>query len=103
MTSLVPLSSAPEILPLAETGVPNFEAVSWQMIVAPANTPSDIVSKLNTEARDVLMSPGVAQRITGYGMIISRAMPPEELRRFFVAEIDRWRMIVRKAGVEASE
>jgi tripartite-type tricarboxylate transporter receptor subunit TctC len=44
VTSLVPLPSAPDILPLSEAGVPKFEAVSWQMIVAPANTPSDIVS-----------------------------------------------------------
>ena len=103
VTSLVPLPSAPDILPLAATGVPKFEAVSWQMIVAPADTPRDIVSKLNTEARDVLLSPDVTQRITGYGMIISKAIPPDELQRFVVAEINRWRMIVRKAGVEASE
>jgi tripartite-type tricarboxylate transporter receptor subunit TctC len=41
------MPTAPEIAPLAEAGVPGFDFVSWQMIVAPAGTPRDIVDKLN--------------------------------------------------------
>ena len=43
------LPSAPEIPPIAEAGVPGFDASAWIMIVAPANTPKEIVIKLHAE------------------------------------------------------
>jgi tripartite-type tricarboxylate transporter receptor subunit TctC len=102
VTSLVPMPSAPDIPPLARA-VPAYDAVSWQIIVAPANTPTDIVSKLNRELNGVIGLAEVVQGMTGYGMIPARPRSPEELQRFTAAEIERWRTIVRRAGVEGAE
>lgn len=103
VTSLAPMPSAPNIPPLANVGVPGFDAVSWQIMLAPAQTPIDIISKLNSEVKRVLAMPYVAQRAIDFGMIPARSLSPEESRRFAVAEIGRWREIVRKAGVEGSQ
>ena len=51
--------SFPDIPPLDEAGVPGFEAVSWQMMVAPAQTPRPIVDQLNAE---LTADPGAAGR-----------------------------------------
>jgi hypothetical protein len=48
VSSAVRVASLPDVAPIAEVGVPGFEAVAWQMLVAPANTPKQIV---DTRAR----------------------------------------------------
>ena len=52
------LAQFPDIPPIAEAGVPGFDAASWQMIVAPARTPRPIVDKLHRELISVLALPG---------------------------------------------
>jgi hypothetical protein len=48
------------------------------------------------------MSPDITQQIARHGMILPRAMPAHELRRFIASEIEWWRGIIRKAGIEAA-
>ena len=52
------LPEFPDIPPIAEAGVPGFDAVSWQMFVAPAKTPRPIVDQLNRELTEILAEPG---------------------------------------------
>jgi len=73
VTSLAPMPSAPNIPPLANVGVPGFDAVSWQIMLAPAQTPIDIISKLNSEVKRVLAIPYVAQRAIDFGTIPARS------------------------------
>src|SRR5438132_6206805 len=47
VSSAIRLPSAPEIPPLAEAGVPGFDAAGWGMILAPAHTPKELVTKLH--------------------------------------------------------
>src|SRR5262249_33872663 len=42
-------AAAPEIPPLAEVGVPGYDAASWEMLIAPAKTPKPILTRLNAE------------------------------------------------------
>src|SRR5262245_61238800 len=48
VSTAVRLPSAPEIPPIAEVGVPGFDAAGWGVIAVPAGTPKEIVSKLKT-------------------------------------------------------
>jgi tripartite-type tricarboxylate transporter receptor subunit TctC len=47
LTTAMRVGAAPEIAPLAEVGVPGYEASAWQMVVAPAQTPKEIVGRLS--------------------------------------------------------
>jgi hypothetical protein len=49
VSSLTRWPASPEIPPIAEAGVPGFDAVAWSMIVAPAHTPNAIVNKLHSK------------------------------------------------------
>jgi len=51
VSSLTRVPALPDVPPIAEAGVPGFEAVSWTLFVAPADTPAAVLNKLNAELR----------------------------------------------------
>ena len=93
----------PDIPPLNEAGVPGFEAVSWQMMVAPAATPRPIVERLNTELTAVLAMPDVKEQILKFGFLPLQNRDVEGLKEFVTAEIARWGKVVRDAGIAGSQ
>jgi tripartite-type tricarboxylate transporter receptor subunit TctC len=97
------VDAAPELKPLAEVGVPGYDASAWQMIVAPAKTPRDIVGKLNAELNAIVREPATNREINGRGHIAVVTPPPEELQRFVKSEIVRWRKVVEQAGALGSQ
>jgi tripartite-type tricarboxylate transporter receptor subunit TctC len=103
VSSRTPLAAAPEILPLAEVGVPGFEAMSWHMIAAPAATPPHIVNRLHSELKAIAALPEVKQRIDELGLIPVDSRSVDELRTFIKSEIARWAKIVQDAGATASQ
>ena len=97
------LAQFPDIPPIAEAGVPGFDAASWQMIVAPAKTPRPIVDKLHGELMDVVALPEFKNQIIGGGMLPMDNPSVEGLQDFIKAEIVRWGAVVRRAGLEGTE
>jgi tripartite-type tricarboxylate transporter receptor subunit TctC len=103
VSSLTRWPASPQIPPIAEAGVPDFEAVAWSMIVAPAKTPNAIVNKLHSALKGILELPEIQQQLINLGMIPVSSPPPEELQRFINSEIGRWGKIVHQAGIAGSE
>jgi tripartite-type tricarboxylate transporter receptor subunit TctC len=97
------MPTAPEIAPLAEAGVPGFDFVSWQMIVAPAGTPRDIVEKLHAEIKAVLELPDIKAEYARTGRISVDYPPLDELSRFMRSEIVRLGKVVEQAGIARSQ
>jgi tripartite-type tricarboxylate transporter receptor subunit TctC len=93
----------PDIPSLNEAGVPGFDAVSWQMLVAPAKTPRPIVDKLNAELTAVLAMPEVKEQILRFGFLPLQNRSVEELKAFVKQETTRWGDVVRKAGIAGSQ
>jgi tripartite-type tricarboxylate transporter receptor subunit TctC len=93
-----------DVPPLAEIGVPGYDAASWWMVVAPAKTPKPIIDKLHTDLRAVLRDADVHEEfIQRQGLIPVDSPAPDELRTFVKAEIARLGDIVRKAGLTGAE
>ena len=97
------VAATPDIPPLAEAGVPGYDAAAWQMIVAPANTPKEIVNKLHAELRAIVAEPAVHDEILSRGATPILSPPPEELTAFIKTEIGRWAKIVQQAGIAGSQ
>ena len=93
----------PDIAPIAEAGVPGFEAVSWQMIVAPARTPRPIVDRLHGELLSILATPDAKDAIVKYGFVPIDSPSVEGLQQFVKSEIERWGKVVRDAGFAGSQ
>lgn len=93
----------PEIPTLAESGVPGFAGDSWQMLVAPANTPKDVVDKLNATTNEILETPDVSKRLLNLGMSSVGKGKPDELEAYIKTETARWRKVVTDAGFAGSQ
>jgi tripartite-type tricarboxylate transporter receptor subunit TctC len=103
VTTATRLLSAPEIPPIAETGVAGFDVSSWIMIVAPAQTPREIVARLHMELKKIAELPEIQRQMVSLGMIPISSPSPENLQRFIESEIIRWGKVVRQAGIAGSE
>ena len=103
VSTAVRLPSAPEIPPIAEAGVPGFDAAGWGVFSVPAGTPKEVVSKLQAALNGVLVLPEVQQQIIRLGMIPEEPSSPEELQRFINGEIARWGKVVQQAGLAGTE
>jgi tripartite-type tricarboxylate transporter receptor subunit TctC len=101
VTTKTRTAAAPEIAPIAELGVPGFEAAAWQMVVAPAATPKPVVDKLHAELKAIMAMPETRQAIARIGLVAVDTGPPDELRSFVMSEIARWGEVVRRSGASA--
>jgi tripartite-type tricarboxylate transporter receptor subunit TctC len=91
--------SLPEYPTIAEAGVPGFETYSWLALFAPANVPADIITRLNTEVVKVL---GLAEVRDQYARAALDPTPSTaaELGRIVRAESEKWRNLIREAGIK---
>jgi tripartite-type tricarboxylate transporter receptor subunit TctC len=93
----------PDLPTVAEGGVTGYDGVGWAMIVAPSDTPSDIVSRLHLEMNAVLADSEVRRRIELLGITPTNSPDPAELRNFMEREIVRWKKVVESAGIAGTE
>jgi len=93
--------AAKELPTMIEAGVQGYESATWYGLLAPAGTPADIVTKLNAEVVAILKSPEMFDRLSKEG-----ADPvgnsPAEFARHIQAEIEKWRKVIKAAGIRPS-
>ncbi len=98
VTSRVRSPLAPELLTIAESGYPGFEADTWYGMLAPARVPAPLVTQLNGAVVKMLAQPDFKERLAREG-----AQPaggtPAEFAAFIKLETDKWAKIVRMAKV----
>ena len=85
------LDALPDLPTVAESGYENFEADQWYGVVAPAGTPKEIVTKLNTQVNLALVSPELKARLTNEGAVASSATPEA---------FGRWRPVIQSGRVK---
>jgi tripartite-type tricarboxylate transporter receptor subunit TctC len=103
VTTKKPFAVLPEVPPLADVGVPGFDAAAWQGVITPSPTPPAIVAKLNSELNAAVAMSDVRARMRDIGMLPVGTGSPEELAQFFQSEIVRWGKVVQDAGIARSE
>ena len=103
VTSKTKVASLPELAPLADQGLPNFEVVVWHGIYAPKGTPKPVLDKLVATLQTSIADPGFVQRMEDLGsqVVLKDKATPEGLRKHLKAEIDKWTPIIKKAGIYA--
>jgi len=90
----------PEVPTAGEAGLRDFIVYSWQGLGAPAGMPPALLSQVHAAAVAALRSPAVAPRLTEQGFDVV-ANGPEEFAAFQVAEIERWRQVVKAGRITA--
>ncbi len=79
--------------------VPGYEASGWCGIVAPKNTPSEVVDKLNSEINAALASPSFKARLADIG-VTALAGTPAQFSKLIVDETEKWANVVKFAGLK---
>lgn len=90
------LAVLPDVMTAQESGFTNFEVNGWYGFAAPANTPREIIVRLNTEIARVLASPAVRDRLMAEGLE-PKSNSPEEMTSYVRAEYERWGKVVKAA------
>jgi tripartite-type tricarboxylate transporter receptor subunit TctC len=98
-TGPVRSESTPDIASVQESGVANYEVVSWNALFAPAGTPPEVVKILNQALREILAEPDVKKRLLELG-IEAKAGMPEEISARLKSDIEKWRKVIEKAGIQ---
>ena len=89
----------PEVLTIAESGFPGFEATTWHALVVPAGTPKDVVAALHRATVATLNDPAVRKALTDLGIDVVGGTP-EELRAYLKSEIPKWAEVVKASGAK---
>jgi tripartite-type tricarboxylate transporter receptor subunit TctC len=90
----------PGVTPIAAKAVPGFELVQWHGLVAPAATPPEIVARLNGLVNGLLNDPEMRQRLAMEGADPA-PRSPEAFRQLIASELDRFRVLIARAGIRA--
>jgi tripartite-type tricarboxylate transporter receptor subunit TctC len=89
----------PSVLPIAEVGVPGYEATQWYGLLAPAGTPPEIIARIHAEAEKALKAKDVMDKLATDG-----AEPvgstPAEFAAHIKNELEKWTKVAKAAGIE---
>lgn len=99
VTTLGRAGSLPELPTLVEQGYPDFEAISWQAVLAPAKTPRPIIERVASELVRIIKSEAVRARMLGQ-YFSAAGTAPEALAGLMKSERERWAKVIQAAGVQ---
>jgi len=93
-------ASAPEVPTVAESGYPDFEYSNWNALFAPAKTSPQMIRKMNAEIVRIISDPEMSRRLTVLGADPAPGSP-EALARYMRTDHERWKKVIRTAGIKA--
>lgn len=88
----------PDVPSLQEAGVPGYDASVWLALLAPAGTPPEVVTRLNTEIAKVMAQPDTQKALFAAG-VEAAPSTPEAMQAYLVEELARWGKVVKEAGI----
>jgi tripartite-type tricarboxylate transporter receptor subunit TctC len=98
VTTAAPVAELPGVPAIADT-IPGFDASGWSGIVAPKNTPKDVIDKLAAAIATVQADAKFKERLSEFGAPLF-ALSPQAFGQFIVEETEKWGKVVRFAGLK---
>ena len=98
VTTAARVSELPDVPTIADT-IPGFEASGWSGIVAPKNTPKDVIDRLAAAIGVLQADAKFKQRLSEFGAPLF-AQSPEAFGKFIVEETEKWGKVVKFAGLK---
>ena len=104
VSSLTRFNSLPDVPTVAEaTNRPDFEAVSWHALVAPAATPAPVIHRLHGEMTRILTMPEINKAIASLDLIPVPPASIESNQQYLASEGRKWGDLVRRLGLAGSQ
>jgi tripartite-type tricarboxylate transporter receptor subunit TctC len=92
-------AALPDVPTAGEAGLPGFVATSWNGVLAPAKTPSAVITRLNTEIAKIMVSDDIKRRVLELGAE-GETSTPQEFATFLRDETVKWARAVSAAGIK---
>ena len=94
----------PDVPPFSEAAnAPDFEAVSWHVLLAPAKTPKPIVDRLHAEMKKIMADPAMKEKAANIGLIPIDTPSVEGINEYMNKERAKWSALVEKLGMKGSQ
>ncbi len=94
------IPSLPDVPPFSEAAsAPDFEAVSWHMLLAPAGTPQPIVDRLHAEMKKIMADPEMIKMTEKIGLIPVDSPDIKGIESYLASERDKWGTLVKQIGL----
>jgi tripartite-type tricarboxylate transporter receptor subunit TctC len=90
--------SLPDVLTVAEAGLPGFEEGNWQAVLVPSRTPRPIVNRLNQELVRILRTPDITEQILRVGADVI-ANSPEESSATVRADLKKYAVVIKALNI----
>jgi tripartite-type tricarboxylate transporter receptor subunit TctC len=90
----------PELPTIAEAGVPGYEYVSWNGVLAPVGTPPAIINRVFGVMSKVASMPEVKEQFATQGLAPTASESPEEMMRMIRADYATIGKVVKAAGIK---
>ena len=88
----------PDVPTMLESGLKGFEMTNWYGVMAPAKTPRDVVTRLNTEINRIVAVPETKAKLEEVGTQLN-PMTPEQFATFLGSELAKYAKLIKAAGV----
>lgn len=98
--SLKRLGAYADLPTIHESGVANFDPVTWTGICAAKGTPPAVVARLQRDIAKVLALPEISSKLVQDGLE-PVGSTPEQFRSFLVADKAKWGRVIKQANVKA--
>jgi tripartite-type tricarboxylate transporter receptor subunit TctC len=90
---------APEMPTLSELGLPDYEAIGWFGVAAPAKVPTEVINKLNFEINAILQTPEMAANLSQLGGEVAGGSP-DDFKFFIQSEAKKWGRVIQNAKIK---
>lgn len=91
-------SKLPDVPTASESGLPQFEASVWYVILAPTGTPADVIAKLNAATNEYIKSDKARTFFDNLGVEASGGSPADA-KAFMASEVEKWAPIIKAAKI----
>ena len=99
VTSATRIPVLKDVPTVGELGLPKAEAYNWYGMLAPANTPAEVINKMYVAVGAALKSPDLKQQFEQQGVEVVGSKP-EEFAPFIAAESERWGALAKAVGAK---
>jgi tripartite-type tricarboxylate transporter receptor subunit TctC len=99
VTSRERVAAMPELPTVSESGLKAYESSQWYGVLAPAGTPADILSLLNTHIAKIMQAPDLKQRLTADGLVVVGSTR-EQFAAHIRTEATKWAKVIKASGAK---
>ncbi|VCU69101.1 Tripartite tricarboxylate transporter family receptor [Pigmentiphaga humi] len=88
----------PQVPTIDQSGVPGYEASSWNGLSAPPGTPPEVVASLQKAIARAIADPEVSQKLVAAGTV-PRAGTSEQIRDQLNSDYTKWKKVIEQANI----